>query len=209
MAIIKGNGSLSGHVGQLVFRELNGQQVVQSMPTQYRDANTPAQQRQRSGMRNILVTYRLLKQAIKIQFEEATPVVRPYNCFVHHNLLLPAVDLSKTDYEMHLGILAPYIVSNGSLPPLDVIAEGDTIKFEMKAEDWKTGDTMRLIRVESIDPEAVGPTQLSAHYTDIIISRPEDQCIVSDHLPHGAYTYIHLRSKTKGYLVSSQYLTLL
>ena len=57
MSKIKENGILSGHTGRFVYRELNGKQVVQSMPSHYRDANTDAQKKQRSGMRNILAYY--------------------------------------------------------------------------------------------------------------------------------------------------------
>ena len=209
MAKVNDNGFLSGHIGQIVYRELNGMQVAQAMPSQYHDAKSEAQLKQRSGMRNILATYRLLKAAIKEQFEEATSMKRPYNCFVHHNLLLPAIELSKKDYDMRLGLLAPYIVSHGSLPPLDIGDNNDTIQFQMKAEDWKPLDVLRLIRIESKESSADTPTHLKAMVQDTIINKVEDKIIVSTPLPHGAYTFVHLRQTRKGFIVSTQHLSLL
>ena len=209
MAKVNDNGFLSGHIGQIVYRELNGMQVAQAMPSQYHDAKSEAQLKQRSGMRNILATYRLLKAAIKEQFEEATSMKRPYNCFIHHNLLLPAIELSKKDYDMRLGLLAPYIVSHGSLSPLDIQVNTDTIQFQMKYEEWKELDTLRLIMLESTEPSADKPTHLKAVVQDTFINKVEDKMIVSDTLPHGAYTFVHLRQTRKGFLVSTQHLSLL
>ena len=42
MAIVNDNGFLSGHIGEMVFRELGSKQIVQSMPAQYHDANSEA-----------------------------------------------------------------------------------------------------------------------------------------------------------------------
>lgn len=209
MAKVNDNGFLSGHIGSIVYRELNGIQVAQAMPSQYHDAKSEAQLKQRSGMRNILATYRLLKGAIKEQFEEATSMKRPYNCFIHHNLLLPAVELSKKDYDMRLGLLAPYIVSHGSLPPLNIQVNTDTIQFQMKYEEWKELDILRLIMLESTEPSADKPTHLKAVVQDTFINKVEDKMIVSDALPHGAYTFVHLRQTRKGFLVSTQHLFLL
>lgn len=209
MAKVNDNGFLSGHIGSIVYRELNGMQVAQAMPSQYHDAKSEAQLKQRSGMRNILATYRLLKGSIKEQFEEATSMKRPYNCFIHHNLLLPAVELSKKDYDMRLGLLAPYIVSHGSLPPLNIQVNTDTIQFQMKYEEWKELDILRLIMLESTEPSADKPTHLKAVVQDTFINKVEDKMIVSDSLPHGAYTFVHLRQTRKGFLVSTQHLSLL
>lgn len=209
MAIVNDNGFLSGHIGEMVFRELNSKQVVQSKPTQYHDANSQAQQKQRSGMRNILAFYRLLKGAVKTQFEEADSLNRPYNRFVHYNLLLPAVDLSKQDYSKRLCIPAPYIVSHGSLPSLEVCSGTNCIQFQMKQEEWKPGDTLRLIKVEHQETTSDIPACLKASFSDESINIVEDKLISSGPLSHGAYAYIHIRDTRKGLLVSTQQLILL
>lgn len=118
MAILFDEKSIKlGHVDGCVFRRMNGKIVMQSMPSQYRDANSPAQQKQRSGMCNILAYYRLLKNIIHGQFAEVGG--RTYNNFVSSNLKLDAVELSKEDYKRGYCILAPYIISKGTLPPLE------------------------------------------------------------------------------------------
>ncbi len=47
-----GDGLKRGHIGGMVFRVVNGKQVIQEMPSSYRDRKSEKQLRQRSGMKN-------------------------------------------------------------------------------------------------------------------------------------------------------------
>ena len=210
MSKIKENGILSGHTGRFVYRELNGKQVVQSMPSHYRDANTDAQKKQRSGMRNILAYYRLLKDVIVEQFEDSSGVRNsPYHSFVHHNILLSPVELPQSDYNKGLSVLAPYIISFGSLPPLEVAVEDNSLRFCMKSEEWEKGDILRLIKVECPAPDNNTPSSLDATYVDEVINEPENKLIMTSRLSHGAYAYVHIRNAVSRSLVSSQRLLLI
>lgn len=40
MSKLNNKGFLSGHIGNIVYREVNGRQIVQSMPSHYHDAKT-------------------------------------------------------------------------------------------------------------------------------------------------------------------------
>ena len=207
MSKIKENGILSGHTGRFVYRELNGKQVVQSMPSHYRDANTDAQKKQRSGMRNILAYYRLLKDVIVEQFEDSSSVRKsPYHSFVHHNILLSPVELPQSDYNKGLSVLAPYIISFGSLPPLEVVVEDNSLRFCMKSEEV---DVLRLIKVEGPATDNNTPSSLDATYVDEVINEPENKLIMTSRLSHGAYAYVHIRNAVSRSLVSSQRLLLI
>lgn len=209
MSKINKNGFLSGHTGDLVYREVKGRQIIQAMPSHYRDANTVSQQKQRSGMRNIMAFYRLLKEAIKEQFEEATPLKRAYNCFIHHNLLQPSVTLKKQDFEQGLCLLAPYTISHGSLPPLEVEAVDGCVQFQMRSEEWKSGDILRWIQVVPVSADDNSPTFMSVSSRDEIINNPEDKFIKTEIFAHGAYSFIHIRYTKKNKLVSSQQLIII
>ena len=49
-----GDGLKRGHIGGMVYRVVNGKQVIQEMPSSYRDRKSEKQLRQRSGMKNIV-----------------------------------------------------------------------------------------------------------------------------------------------------------
>lgn len=174
------------------------------MPSHYNDANTAAQQKQRSGMRNILIYYRMLKELLREQFEESSNANRPYNCFIHHNLLLPAVELSKEDFQYRRSLLAPYFVSNGTLTPLQTTVVDGCLQFQMNKKEWKSHDILRFIKLES-DDDAIGiPTIHYAKHVDKEIDVPIDTVITSEPLKPGAYAYVHLRPARNGYKVSKQ-----
>mgnify|MGYP004573597445 CR=1 FL=1 len=210
MSKIKENGILSGHTGIYVYREMNGKQVVQSMPSHYRDANTDAQKKQSCGMRNILAYYRLLKDVIVEQFEDSVGVGRSaYHSFLHHNILLSPVELPQPDYNKGLGIIAPYIISFGSLPPLEVSVEDGSLQFSMKSEEWEEGDILLLIKVECPTPGNNTPSSWSATHVDEVTNEPENKLIKTSQLPHGAYAHVHICNTVSNSLVSSQRLLLI
>ena len=72
-----------------------------------------------------------------------------------------------------------------------------------------SNNLMRLIKVEHQETATDAPTYLKASFSDESINIVEDKLISSGPLPHGAYTYIHIRNTRKGLLVSTQQLTLL
>lgn len=210
MSIINKNGFLSGHTGDLVYREVKGKQIVQAMPSHYHDANTISQQKQRSGLRNIMAFYRLLKDLIKEQFEEASPLKRAYNCFIHHNLLLPAVILEKQAFDQGLCLLAPYVISHGSLPSLQAEIVDGRIRFQMKKDEWKQGDVLRRIQVApSTHENNCSPLSWTATFTDEAIDTPEDRIIEMGGNASGGYAFIHIRNTANHRWVSTQHLVIL
>lgn len=182
-----------GHIDGFVFRKVNGKIVAQSMPSQYTDANSPAQQKQRSGMRNILAFYRmkLLRELIKEQFKEVDG--RAYNNFVSRNLKQEAVELSEKDYKNDRCILAPYIISEGTLPPLNQHVVDGCLQVKINGNEWKRYDVLRLIRIESSNATGDAPAQAIVRFKNEPIYKPVDQTITTTPLPHGAYAFVHLR----------------
>ena len=94
-----GDGLKRGHIGGMVYRVVNGKQVIQEMPSSYRDRKSEKQLRQRSGMKNIVAAYRLVSKAIQECFEDAEGTKRPYHRFLYHNLLLDPVAMTANTIE--------------------------------------------------------------------------------------------------------------
>lgn len=197
---------MTGRIDEMVYRELNGVQIVQSRPARYRDANTASQRQQRKGMRNILAVYKNLKDLLHDNFEGARNGLEVYRHFLHHNLLLQHVELDEDAYRSGLCRPAPYVISEGSLPALEVQKEGDRLAFDLDWMQWHRGDILRLIHLEVDDhpAEKGGPCRLRAWYEDEIMQPSDCERVVSAPLPAGAHAYIHLRRVGYHMLCSSQ-----
>lgn len=210
MAIVDDpKGIKSGHMGGVVFRTVDGKIVSQAMPSQYKDAKSPAQQKQRSGMRNLLAFYRVVADAIRLQFNDEKGHGRPYNLFVGQNLKMPAVELPEDDYKKGNCILAPYIISYGKLKPLEPEVVDGCLRVEAKPELWRKGDILRLVGVESKGMEDGVPTRLTLRCEDMNIDRRPETVFTSEPLPHGAYTFVHIRRIGKKYQSSTQQLIII
>lgn len=199
---------LSGRIEGMVYRELGGMQIIQSRPTGYRDANSKQQQQQRKGMRNILATYRLLKYQLRENFEEAREPIAVYRRFIHYNLLLDHVELGAEDYNHGLCVPAPYVISSGSLPALDLRVEGNRLTFEIDEKDWKRGDLLRFYQLRCTDLSGTTGAScwLEASCEETVYDYTMDSHIESAPLPHGAYAYVHLRREGHRILCSPQHL---
>lgn len=210
MAIIDDSmGIKTGHADGFVFREVNGKMVAQAMPSQYKDAKSPAQQKQRSGMRNLLAFYRVAADAIRLQFNDDKGHGRPYNLFVGMNLKMTAVELPEGDYKKGNCILAPYIISYGKLTPLEPEVIDGCLSVYVNPENWRKGDILRLVGVESKCIDDSLPTRLTLRCEDLNIDRRPETVFTSEPLPHGAYTFVHIRRIGKKYQSSTQQLIII
>ena len=208
MAIIEGEVKWTGRVGDVVYRDLGGKWVAQSRPSHYHDRKSLKQLHQRSGMNNILANYRLLKEGIRGCFEKDNPDKRDYDYFLHYNMLQPFVVLPKEDYTQGRAILAPYVVSHGSLKPLELQLVDGRLQFMMDSSDWMAGDLCKLISLTSDEPAFDQPSVLRASFTNTYVNEPRDEIIMSEPLTHGAYAFIHVRNTHKGSFASPQQLIL-
>ena len=208
MVKINKKGILSGRIEGMVYRELGGVQIIQSRPTNYRDANSKRQQQQRKGMRNILAAYGLLKYLLRENFEEAANPLAVYRRFIHYNLLIEHVELGAEDYNQGICVPAPYIISSGSLPALDLRLEDNCLAFDINDKDWRRGDLLRFYQLKCLEtPEpGQGPCRLEAKCEETVYDYTMEGHVVSAPLPHGAYAYVHLRHEGHHILCSPQHL---
>ncbi len=79
-------GPVKGKVGAVVGCVNGGQNVVKSMPSGYSDANSEAQQAQRTAFKETLVWYKALAAAIFGAFPERPAKHSEYNVFMSDNV---------------------------------------------------------------------------------------------------------------------------
>lgn len=142
------DGLKRGHIGGMVFRVVNGKQVIQGMPSHYRDRKSKKQLKQRSGMKNIVAAYRLMGKCIQECFEDAEGTKRPYHRFLYHNLLRTPVAMTADTTEMGRWVPTDYVVSYGSLHELlPEVRERGVLFVPINSNDWAQGDTLRVIKI--------------------------------------------------------------
>lgn len=119
MARLDENGIICGAVDNVVYRNCNGKVVVCRKQTTYRDAKAEGQVVYRVKMRNIQNIYAALKEALRGNFQDKVGRQTDYSRFQGVNMQKPAVYLNKNEVAMKAQVVAPYIVSFGTLPQIE------------------------------------------------------------------------------------------
>jgi hypothetical protein len=103
----------------VVYKNYNGKVVVCRKQTTYRDAKAEGQVVYRVKMRNIQNIYAALKEALRGNFQDKVGRQTDYSRFQGVNMQKPAVYLNKSEVAMKAQVVAPYIVSFGTLPQVE------------------------------------------------------------------------------------------
>lgn len=118
MAKFKGilGGKITGKVGNLVFTQVAGVgTVAREYVAQPSNPRTEAQQAQRTKLANLVNFYRAFSGVLKGAFETKKASQSDYNAFVGKNLANNPIALSKQEAGLGAVVVAPYILSEGSL----------------------------------------------------------------------------------------------
>ncbi len=119
----KGSGiirKISGKVGDLLYQVRGGEQLIRGVPSKVRNPRTELQMAQRMKWPNVLAVYRALQPYMKDCFETKQGGQTDYNRFMGINLHAGPVYLEKSAARLGAGIVAPYVISQGSLPSIQV-----------------------------------------------------------------------------------------
>ena len=111
---------VSGKVGDLVYTVRSGEQLIRGVPSKVRNPRTELQMLQRMKWPNVLAVYRALQPYMKDCFETKQGGVTDYNRFMGINLHAEPVYLEKGAARLGAAIVAPYVLSQGSLPSVQV-----------------------------------------------------------------------------------------
>lgn len=118
-------GMMRGKLGQTVFYRRGGEQVERIYNPAPKNANTKSQVDQRSQLTNIIRLYQSSPIFFKKAFANKKIKQTDYNALVSRNLNKGVkVYLPKSVADEQGGVVAPYIISDGSLTPIVVSGTG-------------------------------------------------------------------------------------
>lgn len=181
MGKIRSLVEFDGKVGNLVgSKGKDGSYTLRKYQPRIRDARTAKQMKYRVAWANMVHLWRAMSGEDRPSFEGKRTGWSDFNAFIHYNRNRSMVALTKQEADLGVCIVAPYMISNGSLPQLDItsmaggkmkcnIALGDltidvdtTISSFSKAvinnnEGWNEGD--RIVGI-LIKQELVGNDQI-------------------------------------------------
>ena len=116
---------MRGKLGQTVFYRRGGEQVERIYNPAPKNANTKSQVDQRSQLTNIVRLYQASPVFFKRAFANKKNNQTDYNALVSRNLNKGVkVYLPKSVADEQGGVVAPYIISDGSLTPIVVTGQG-------------------------------------------------------------------------------------
>ena len=115
---------ISGSVGQLSFKRVNGTTVVSEKVTEVKNPRTPAQMATRTKITNIIEMYKGIRPLLLNGFESKSQGCSDYNMFVKVNMQQTPVYLTKSQVSGGACVAAPYQITQGSLPAIVITGEG-------------------------------------------------------------------------------------
>lgn len=142
MAKVKSSG-LRNYVGRLggsVYYMLKGQNVAREKAPEVSNPRTATQMRQRMQWANLVAMYKCLQPYLgKKSFQNKPATWSDYNAFMSANLGATPVYLRKESVQNGVTILAPYKVTEGSLPDINTAFNVSTGFFDT---DIKVGEAV-------------------------------------------------------------------
>ena len=132
MAILNGIiKKMNGSAGSLTFKTVAGRTIVSEKMTTVRNTHTDAQQRQRMKWANIIRMYSGITPLLMNGFEKKEAGQSDYNVFVRLNTACVPVYLSKAEADGGACIAAPYQITRGILPSIEVTGTGAETKTDI------------------------------------------------------------------------------
>lgn len=143
----KGNmllGKSRGSVGDVTFSQINGQQIAKARNRNPANPRTLKQCFQRGRFAAAVKFYTRGTQALyKFAFENKRQTESDYNAFMRENVkIAPAISKAAFD-NYDYPVIAPFIMSKGSLSPVNVIYQSST--FIMPIRERVGEETMTTI----------------------------------------------------------------
>lgn len=133
MAKVKSSG-LRNYVGRLggsVYYMLKGQNIAREKAPEVSNPRTATQMRQRMQWANLVAIYKCLQPYLgKKAFQNKPATWSDYNAFMSANLGSTPVYLTKESVQNGVTYLAPYKVTEGSLPAINTALSTDGSIFE-------------------------------------------------------------------------------
>jgi len=115
---------MRGSAGDFTFSRNKSRTIVSEKITSTTNRKTAAQQRNRMKWGNIIQMYKGIMPLLECAFENKADGVSDYNMFVKINMQQTPVYLTKAQVSGGACVIAPYTITQGSLPSIEVTASG-------------------------------------------------------------------------------------
>ena len=136
MAILNGIlKKLNGSAGSLTFKQYAGQTVVSEKISVVKKSNTPMQMRQRTKWGNVIQMYKGICPLINYGFESKPVGKSDYNMFIKVNMKGSDIYLTREEVAGGGCIAAPYQLTQGTLPSIVIVGEGDNVRTDISLGD--------------------------------------------------------------------------
>ena len=127
MAVLNGIiRKMKGSMGDLTFKQVNGQTIVSGKVTVVSNPRTEAQMKTRTKFTNVVAMYRGIRPLLNYGFESKAVGLSDYNMFVRLNMQQTPVYLTKQAVSGGACVAAPYQITQGSLPAIVITGEGQS-----------------------------------------------------------------------------------
>lgn len=190
------NAKVSGNVGSMNFRRRGSSTVAaeRSFANKSKgDGASKAQRESRLRVANIVNFFRAIKAVESRAWESKPENISDYSMFVKHNLATSPVFLTKEEAKKGIAVFSNYVVSRGSLPPIDVLLDAGYVYLgiflgkdfdinnctiaEFSAalmahnEGWMNGDkfTLTRLRYDHNVPEFIKEPKLMVYYFEVTL----------------------------------------
>lgn len=125
MAILNGMiRKMKGSAGDLTFKTVSGRTIVSEKTTTVKNSRTISQQKVRMKWANMIQMYKGIAPLLNNGFETKAAGVSDYNMFVKVNSQRTPVYLTKSLVASGACVVAPYQITQGSLPSIVTKGEG-------------------------------------------------------------------------------------
>ena len=126
----------------VVLYQSKGRTLQRELANRITNPRTPAQMSTRVRLANLVQLYKAGRGWMKAAFENKKQTQSDYNAFVSANLTNANVYLTKLQVAAGAGVVAPVVITKGSLPPIALTRQGNGL-----ASDLDTGDLSDLVDV--------------------------------------------------------------
>ena len=127
-------GLRKGSTKSLTFSVYNGKQVTKDRVTEVKNPRSSMQMSQRAVMSTVLKAYSSMKDICNHSFEGIPYGQKTMNSFISENINMIRKDVPNVNLSEWKGEAVPnsYLISRGSLPSVELNAEGPFVHFAAK-----------------------------------------------------------------------------
>lgn len=131
----------SQRLGGVVLYQSNGQTLARELAAKVSNPRTDSQMQQRVKLANVVAVYRSNKNWMRGAFENKKQGESDYNAFVKANLASSLVATSKSQANAGAAVVAPYKITEGSIPTVECTLSETTIRTNLYLGDYSVTPT--------------------------------------------------------------------